>query len=334
MNKQLGEYSKNELLSEIKRRGKVKTKSIFNSANPSQFFSKIAIYTNLRNFKVARKQFSQLLTSLETIGKEPYLMPFWSNVNKKVKLSLLPEPPINFLSDRVIIDTMFVEGSQQWLDNQIHYLRRRLSNYTELVREESIGKPKLLTHPNQYTSHNAIHHLYHQEFFADKTNVNLSKINSVVEWGGGYGSFARIWIKRFKKSNQSLTYTIIDSSLFCSIQWLYLCSIFGGKNINILKTKKDIIIKGKINLVPLALLESTKIKGDLFVSTWGLSESAKEAQDYVIKHKWFNAKHILIGFQDSYKDLPYAERLGQIAKKDGAKIYDIDFIPKNHYAIK
>jgi hypothetical protein len=99
-------------------------------------------------------------------------------------------------------------------------------------------------------------------------------------------------------------------------------------------TEPDDIKDGQINLVPIALLKKLNLNADLFVSTWGLSESAKEAQDFVKEKDWFNAKHLLIGFQDSIKKLRYASRLGEIAAKDGATIIDIDFIPNNHYAFK
>ena len=284
-------------------------------------------------FHSSRSNFNKLHSTLVELGPEPYVMPFWQGVNEKVIKSFKPTPKWGFLSNRALKDTMFVLGDSHWLNEQIKYLKKRVKNYSDIVAEDSVGKPSLLPPPNEKTSHNTIHHLYHQEFFFDQAGIKASKISSVVEWGGGYGNFAKIWMRRFQKSD-TVTYTIIDTSLFCTIQWLYLTSIFGKNTVNLLSSKDDKIIKGKINLVPLALLDHVKIKGDLFVSTWGLSESAKEAQDYVVKQDWFGAKHLLIGFQDSYTDLPYAERLGTLAKKDGAKIYDIAFIPNNHYAIK
>lgn len=285
-------------------------------------------------FEDLSKDFAKLLNEMDSLGDEPFLMPFWNKVNKKVRSEFLPVPPSNFLEIRAIRDTMFVDGSEDWLKKQISYLRKNLNNYKNIVKEDLVGGPKLLPEPNGNTSHNNIHHLYHQVYFEKTANVEPSKINSIIEWGGGYGNFAKLWMRRFRKLNPNLSYTIIDSSLFIAIQWLYLSSILGKESVNIVTIDNPNIIEGKINLVPLAVLRKTKLSCDLFVSTWGLSESAKEAQDYVVNKRWFDAKHILIGFQDSYADLPYAERLGKLAKKDGAKIVDIEFIPNNHYAIK
>lgn len=286
--------------------------------------------TQRLRFNLYRKEFNAKYNELIGIKKEPYIMPFWQNVNKKVIDSFKPIPKWNFLSNRAIRDTMFVEGDKVWLETQLEYIKKNLPDYNNLVQEDAFGSPKLLPPPHNFTSHNTIHHLYHLTYFLEQTKVDGNKINTVTEWGGGYGNFAKLWFRKFPKS----TYVIIDTALFTSIQWLYLSSIFGKDKVNIITPKNTKITPGCINLIPLAMLDKIKIESDLFVSTWGLSESAKEAQDYVVKNKWFGAKHLLIGFQDSYSELPYASRLGDLAKKDGAKIIDISFIPNNHYAIK
>lgn len=283
-------------------------------------------------FNTLRNEFADTYDSLKELGDEPFVLPFWANVNTQVEEVFLPRPDTDFLNVRAIKDTMFVAGSDEWLQTQITYLKKKLGDsYRNITSEDPLGKPALLPAPNSHTSHNTLHHLYHIYFFLEQTKLKLSDVESVVEWGGGYGNFAKLWYRLDKGQS---TYTIIDTALFCSIQWLYLTAVLGPDSVHLLRSKDDQIQEGKINLVPLALLDSVSIKGDLFVSTWGLSESAKEAQDYVVKKKWFKAKHLLIGFQDSTKELYNASRLGQIAKKDGAKIIDIEFIPNNHYAIK
>lgn len=277
-----------------------------------------------------RRNFFKVYDKINSIGDEPFVMPFWDNVNKQVLNEFKPVPPVDFLSCRALIDTMFVVGDQKWLDTQINYLKKHLGvKYKKMIKEDSIGSPKIID--NIGTSHNTIHHIYHLLFFNEKTGVSFSKINTVIEWGGGYGNMAKLWKKHFNKES---TYIIIDTSLFCSIQWLYLSSVLGKNNIHLLSSRNCKIRKGAINLVPIALLDELNIKGDLFVSTWGLSESKKEAQDFVMSKKWFGCKNILIGFQDSTPELKHASRLGKLAKNDGAKIINIEFIPNNHYALK
>jgi hypothetical protein len=181
------------------------------------------------------------------------------------------------------------------------------------------------------TSHNSIHHLFHLFRFLDKTHCDLDQIDTIVEWGGGYGNMAKIF-ERLKSTPS--TYIIIDIPLFSCIQWLYLTTILGEENVHLLQNAEDTICSQKINLMPICFLGHYKINADLFISTWALSESSKYSQDYVVAHEWFNSKHILLAYQESNKDLPDADRVGKLAKSIGAVIEDIEFLPGNHYAFR
>lgn len=285
-----------------------------------------------RRFNRNRRSFWSVYHSIETLGPEPFVAPFWQSVNEEVAESFKPMPEWGFLGNRALRDTMFVVGDSTWLNAQIKYLEDKARiNLKRFSEEDSVGEPKLLGTSSYRTSHNSIHHLYHMFFYLRKTNQKPVNLRTVVEWGGGYGNFAKLW----KRSvNPASTYVIIDTALFCSIQWLYLVTVLGKNEVQLLDGKDSVIAQGKINLVPLALLDNVKISGDLFVSTWGLSESMYGAQDYVVSRSWFDCPHLLIGFQNSTNDLRYASRLGELSKKAGATIIDIDFIPNNHYAFK
>lgn len=97
------------------------------------------------------------------------------------------------------------------------------------------------------TSHNTVHHLYHLAYYQEKTGIDFRKINTVVEWGGGYGNLAKIFKRLVKKDN---TYVIFDVPLLSCIEWLYLATIFGKGKVNVLTTSKGKIQKGKFNLIP------------------------------------------------------------------------------------
>ena len=285
----------------------------------------------LRRFKKLRRQFGLVYRTLGELGEEPFVEPFWGRVNSQVASEFLPIPPINFLDLPAIKNTMFVDPDQEWIDSEVSFLNTRKDGFEKIIIEDTVGNPLRVPFNGINTSYNSIHHFYHIKRFEAETKVKILSVTSVVEWGGGYGNLAKLW---WRLKDQKTTYTIIDTALFCSIQWLYLSSVLGPDKINLLKSRSDKILANKVNLAPLALLENTEIAGDLFISTWGLSESAAEAQDYVVSKQWFGAKHLLLGFQDSTKELRYASRLGKIAANDGATIVDIDFIPGNHYAFK
>ena len=189
------------------------------------------------------------------------------------------------------------------------------------------GRPNICN-SKYLTSHNSIHHLYHLIYFQDKAGVKLDEYNSVLEWGGGYGNMAKI----VKRMNREMTYTIIDLPLLSCIQWLYLSTILGENEVNIITESKVGIRYGKINILPLGLLPEQALKTDVFIATWSLSESSKFAQDYVHSVDYFGAGHLLLAFQESSQRLPHASRIRDLIMKRGAKVKAIDFLPGNYYA--
>jgi len=283
-------------------------------------------------FNALRNNFYNIYNNLKKYDIDQFTTPLWENYNTKLEKVFLPYPPFSFLRDPIIMSTMFVTSGGRWLKEELTFLEKKNSKdkLKFLLQEEYVGMPLLLNFTYS-TSHNSIHHLYHLIRFLDKTKCNLDQINTIVEWGGGYGNMAKIF-KRLKSTPS--TYIIIDTPLFSSIQWLYLATILGEESVNLLQNYEDSIHAGKINLIPICFVDRHKISADLFISTWALSESSKFSQDYVVTHEWFNAKHILLAYQDKSNKLPDAERVGKIAKDIGAVIEHIEFLPGNYYAFR
>lgn len=262
---------------------------------------------------------------------QPFLMPFWGKFNTSLEKVFSPAPSFDFLSHPIIQSTMFVSQEGEWLREEHSYLKKELgeSKLLELAHEDACGKPRLLS-TGAPTSHNSIHHLYHLIRFKNTVKSSFTKNQTVVEWGGGYGNMAKI----LQRMVPGITYVIIDLPLFSALQWLYLSVTLGPERVNFIRSREDQIEPHKINLITLCHLNDFKLRADIFISTWGLSESSEFSQDYVIEHLWFGAKHLLIGFQDSNQDLKYASRLGELAKKDGATVEPIAFIQGNYYAFR
>lgn len=281
-------------------------------------------------FNKLRQSFLDKYEKLNQSPIDNFVTPFWKKYNTKFENILLPYPEFSFLSNPKIMYTMFMTTGGKLLTEELKFIENTIKNakLKIILEEEYVGNPLLLN--SQYlTSHTVIHHLYHIVKFMLTTKCNLDKINTVVEWGGGYGSMIRI-LKRIQ--NHHTTYIMIDTPLFCCLQWLYLSTILGEKNINLLHDKKDKIKANKINILSLGLLDNYQIKTDLFISTWALSESSKFSQDYVLSKNWFKAKHLLLAYQENPVGLYNPARIGKLAKKKGAIIEDIEFLPGNHYA--
>ena len=283
-------------------------------------------------FMLYRNNFSNIYQKLKKYSISQFTTPLWENCNAKLEKVFLPQPPFSFLKDPTIMRTMFVTAGGKWLKEEITFLKEKIprNKLEALLQEDFVGDP-LLLNSTYLTSHNSIHHLYHLIRFLDKTQCNLDQMDTIVEWGGGYGNMAKIF-KRLKSA--PFTYIIIDTPLSSCIQWLYLATILGERNVHIIQNTEDTIRLQKINLMPICFVSHHKLDTDLFISTWGLSESSKYSQDYVGGHKWFNSKHILLAYQDSDKELPDADRVGKLAISTGAVIEDIEFLPGNHYAFR
>lgn len=266
------------------------------------------------------------------------ILPIWDEWNKKLEEAILPIPPISFLKTPVIMQTMFV-GYDRFYTPEISLLESQLSpaQLQALLREDKIGEPPVTTeYQGVLTSYNTVHHLHHLVNFFAHTKCTPTDINYVVEWGGGYGNLAKLF-KRMK-GNENLTYIIIDTALFSCLQWLYLGSIWGENEVNLIDDSSKSLVKGKINLLPLNFLDNYPIENevDLFISTWALSECSDFAQNYVINHQCFNAKHLLLAYHlGDGKEFPFASRVQELAINGGASTEDINFIPGGHqYAFR
>lgn len=286
-------------------------------------------YPQKQQFRLLVKNFSNKYKEIENFDDRAMTIKQWRYFNEKLKSYFLPKPSFNFLRNQLILRTMFVTTGGVWLKKELNYLESNFSKRTlnKTLSEDLVGKPILLN-TKYTTSHNSINHLYHIVRFLNSTGSNITDIKTVVEWGGGYGSMAKI----FKRLNATkITYIIIDTPLFSCLQWLYLSTIFGEKDVHLIKRLPIKIIAGKINILPVGLAKNLNIKTDLFVSTWALSESSVAAQNLVIKKQWYGAKKILLGFQTSSKNIPYANNLASEIKKKDGKIEPIDFLPGNFY---
>jgi hypothetical protein len=199
-----------------------------------------------------------------------------------------------FLRQPVIGKTMFVRAGGRWQREQLHFLQsiRPLPALRRLLRENRLGGP-YITSLRMLASHNTIHHLYHVLRYEHVTQQSLATVGSVVEFGGGYGNLARVMLKL----NPELTYTIIDLPVFSAIQLAYLGTILGRDRIHMAGETGE-LAPHKINLLPLPYLERARdLKGELFVSTWALSECTQLAQRYVAGRSFFGARHLLLAYQ-------------------------------------
>lgn len=265
-------------------------------------------------------QFADVRRRLERFEDETLTTDYWRDWAAGLAQDFTP-PPQDFLQHAVIRHTMFVDAGGPWLQDELRYLaaRRSPQELRRLLREDRVGAPSLRS-LRYRTSHNRVHHLYHLQRFLDATGADLGEIRTVVEWGGGFGDFARVF-GRIERA----TYVIVDIPVITALQWLYLTAVLGPDNVNLVDREGGSVRPGVINLVPSGLIDVVP-PADLFVSTWALSESTPAAEDVVISRDWFGARRLLLAFSGG--------TLGARADAAGARREPLVVLPDNEYAFR
>lgn len=205
--------------------------------------------------------------------------------------------PANFLDIPQIGGTMFANNWESgWFATQYNFLNEVFDEKTRdyLIKGELIGGQKQSRVVNGiYTNHNNVHHVYHLARYEKLTGKSLSGMNTIVEWGGGFGNLARI----LRLYAGPKTYVLIDAPATLTIQWVFLSCVFGEDAVNILTPDNCEIKEGCFNLISFRDIDVLKgLSFDMFIATWSLNESTHAAQDHVAKDlAFFSAAHLLIG---------------------------------------
>lgn len=293
----------------------------------------------LKRFLTLRTQFETHYTSQSRANLGHLTVPHWNEFNRQFEEFLLPHPPIHFLKNAKLRSQMFVDD--RYLEHELPFLEKEFDSETldHLLVEDSVGFPYIITLKGSLkTSTNRVHSLYHLGRLTRDASLDLPKaVGNVVEWGGGYGCMARVLTRLL---GGSATYVLIDTPLLSCLQWLYLSAVIGEDSVSLISDAGQKIEAGKINVVPVHLVEDMDIKGQLFVSTWALDESALAAQKMVVSRDWFSADHILLataktppskgsdhsGLNDDF--------LVKAAAAVGAKEVPIPFMPWSRYMVR
>lgn len=133
----------------------------------------------------------------------------------------------------------------------------------------------------------------------------LKKSKIAIEWGGGLGVMAHIITNKFKNIEK---YIIIDTPVMVYLQILYFK--INKIKFNIL-TNDFLSIKDGINLVALPFIDHIELYPDMFISTWGVSESGKKSLLFCSLRRYFDCKYLLIAHSKyDQKDFPYSSLCG------------------------
>lgn len=243
-----------------------------------------------------RERVPEKYESIRRFLRDDQLSDFWLHSLFKVENLLSPYPDFDFMGKPGIrgmmgIDPKRYERAKAWLEENFD---RRLTKAALIV--DDFGGVPTTSLLGQEVSWDVVKFLSYAELLARTTGVPTRQVESVLDWGAGYGAQAKIY-KRM--GNASLTYTIADIPSVCMIQWLYLSVLFGEEEVNLITMEGEEVKEGKINIVPssLVLNMSKEELGEpeLFISTNGLNECPAEVVRTVVCEKdWYGATQLLI----------------------------------------
>jgi hypothetical protein len=263
----------------------------------------------------------------------PFITPMWWEHYEHAEEQFLLKNP-ELLQDNLMQYAIFLSMGGVLQRKQMPFLEsvRPEEELRRLLAEDPWLKPNI-THAGYQSSENLINHLTHLVSFEEKTGCQIKNLGRIVEFGGGYGGFARLC----RRMSPGSTHIIIDLPVFLCIQAYFLKNVFGPEAVHILTDANARIEPGKINLVAIGSDHVDQIASehnDLFVATWSLSEANQHTQDYVFSRDYFRARHLLFGYRH-YEHInprqPCSDSLRETANYSVVYRGEAFWSPLNHY---
>ncbi len=277
-----------------------------------------------------RRSISQL-SNLSPDNDGAHAGSIWTRNRLALRDRILRDDPRRFLNWEVIRNTMFV-GNASYISEEYASLRRSEkweSHWRGAIRESGVGLPlKFPACPD--SNGNIIHHAYHLSRFEQRTGQSIERFETIVEFGGGYGS-ACLLARRLGFKGR---YFIFDLPEFSALQRFYLKM----NGLGVADAIHDGTVKDSIfclsNLDELTSgLKTHEI--DLFIANWSLSETPLQLRTQfspLVSH----ARNFLISYQDTFGEVDNRQffadwATGQVGVS-WTKI-PIKHLPSNNYLI-
>jgi putative sugar O-methyltransferase len=224
---------------------------------------------------------------LKEIKSSNNISEFWSNSLLEIKHFINNNNMLNILQSPTIKFTMIAEP------NKLELRKLLTSNksiyFKDIINEDWVGNPTpYFYYPK--SSGNTIHHAYSLLQLYNLYNIDISKLTTIFEFGGGYGNFCKLLIK----SNYTGNYIIFDLPFMSSIQKLFLNLSkinFNISFINIRQTRSISLIND--------ISQITFNNPDLFIALWSLSECPIALRDQILENN-SDSKYFLIAYSNEF----------------------------------
>ena len=214
----------------------------------------------------------------------------WIHFRESLRNEILTSDPRYFLHWSVIMHTMFYPG------DKVELAALQKSEQWQLweagIKETSVGYPA--RHEDYpLSSGNLIHHAYLLHRLSKTLDINPRDLQSVFEFGGGYGSTARLLYQLGFRGE----YIIFDLPEFLLLQKFFLRSLCEEKNIDWnSSTLSKIQFLSETESIP------ERISPDLFIAAWSLSESPIAVREKLLP-PLKASKYIAIAYQHKFREI-------------------------------
>lgn len=284
-------------------------------------------------FRALAPRFPSVLRELLRRFPAPPTDPSWARVNAGIAQQMVPDPPFAFLRCPPIISWMYWDGYDARIAAELKSVEQWLGTMPvrplDILRENAVGRPYL--YDRRYlTSSVLVNHAAHVCFLASETGLRPSELHRVVEWGGGYGSLARI-LFRFQPE---LSYTILDTPVMMALQWLFLSTVLGPERVVLPGSADAPPRNGCVYLQNASTFGPVGGSVDLFVSTNALSECPRDLIEGVAARRFFGAEHLWLAYTPSQLDFPQWQTLEEAAVRSGARVVRHPFFANDRYACR
>lgn len=218
--------------------------------------------------------------------EQTYCHSFWREMKENFKGFILGPCQQNFVTNPVVSANMVREWKAIG-DYETSYLKNCISSKTKMIIDK-VKDTKFVDLGCDSKEFNcsatSLGHLFYAAKVIDQSDDK--EIQTIVEFGGGYGNLARI----FKNMLPDSTIFMIDLPELLAIQYFFLKSVLPDTEVIMHSHIPTKFKKGAIHLLPVFGIENFTISADVFISTFALSEAAEDVQNIIKKNKFYNAQ--------------------------------------------
>ena len=162
------------------------------------------------------------------------------------------------------------------------------------LTESPVGKP--LVNPNYpLTSPLLVQHGYHLVRLLEATDLDLSTLHLVVDFGAGYGSFFRL----LRNLGYRERYFIWDLPVMCALQRFYLRNVFPTGPAGQPPGNLEWLVSGDPVAAATVSRQCAEHQPSLFIATWSLSETPLAVRERIAP-ALAGFTHVLCAYQRSF----------------------------------